>query len=378
MKSITFLWFIGLIFIFSCGKNRPISVLVVNPIEANRENETIEVDLSSVFQNLSGTSIEKIQVTDKDGKLLASQKIDTNNDEMFDLLIFQTDLRPREEKTFYLKQKGEVSFPAKTFARFVPEREDDFAWENDRIAYRMYSKKLAAKENVDSGVDVWVKSVDQLVIDKWYASEDYHEDHGEGLDFYKVGPSRGCGGLAIFDGNKLVGTGGFAGYQVIVNGPIRSQFELEYDPVEIEGKFYTERRKISIDAGWNLYKTESRIESKENFQVAVGIKIHPEQGNGFVVTNKAKGFISFWEPATAGNGELGTAIVLKADQVRAMQEIEGHHVVIADVKAGETFCFYSGAGWSKSKHFPDHQSWNEYVENKALCMNNPVNVIIKK
>ena len=34
--------------------------------------------------------------------------------------------------------------PLRTFARFVPERLDDFAWESDRIAYRMVDGPIAA------------------------------------------------------------------------------------------------------------------------------------------------------------------------------------------------------------------------------------------
>ena len=70
-----------------------------------------------------------------------------------------------------------------TFCRFVPERSDDFAWENDKIAFRAYGPALrAGTEN--SGIDCWLKRVDYPIIDTWYkeASEgkSYHKDHGEG------------------------------------------------------------------------------------------------------------------------------------------------------------------------------------------------------
>ena len=40
-------------------------------------------------------------------------------------------------------------------------------------------------------------------MEKWYYLATYHEDHGEGLDMYKVGPSRGCGGTGIWRDGKL-------------------------------------------------------------------------------------------------------------------------------------------------------------------------------
>ena len=87
------------------------------------------------------------------------------------------------------------------FGRFVPEREDDFAWENDKVAFRIYGPNSGGKGPV-SGVDAWFKKVDYSIVDKWYAEQlqgkSYHVDHGEGHDIYHVGPSRGVGGTAIW------------------------------------------------------------------------------------------------------------------------------------------------------------------------------------
>ena len=52
-------------------------------------------------------------------------------------------------------------------SRFVPERKDDFAFENDKVAFRIYGPALKdSKEN--SGIDCWLKRVDYPTIDKWY------------------------------------------------------------------------------------------------------------------------------------------------------------------------------------------------------------------
>jgi hypothetical protein len=82
--------------------------------------------------------------------------------------------------------------PSRACARFVPQAFDDVAWENDRIAFRVYGPALEKEQKTGSGIDVWVKSTHQLVIDRWYKSDDYRRDHGEGLDFYSVGEGRGC------------------------------------------------------------------------------------------------------------------------------------------------------------------------------------------
>lgn len=91
----------------------------------------------------------------------------------------------------------------------------DFAWENDKVAFRTYGpacQKLFEDGKpgglISSGIDCWLKRVDYPIIDKWYkkneAGGSYHVDDGEGLDNYHVGTTRGCGGTAIIEDGKLV------------------------------------------------------------------------------------------------------------------------------------------------------------------------------
>ena len=43
----------------------------------------------------------------------------------------------------------------------------------------------------------------KLVVNDWYMVDNYHQDNGDGGDFYSVGKSRGCGGLGIWQNGKL-------------------------------------------------------------------------------------------------------------------------------------------------------------------------------
>ena len=49
----------------------------------------------------------------------------------------------------------------KVMARYVPERADDFVWENDLVAYRAYGKALEGNPT-SPGFDVWVKKAGKL------------------------------------------------------------------------------------------------------------------------------------------------------------------------------------------------------------------------
>lgn len=71
------------------------------------------------------------------------------------------------------------AYPVKTYGRYVPERKDDFAWENDKIAFRMYGKELEkTPKEMAYGTDVWVKSTDRMVINERYKRGKYHENQG--------------------------------------------------------------------------------------------------------------------------------------------------------------------------------------------------------
>ena len=56
----------------------------------------------------------------------------------------------------------------KVMAREVPERADDFVFENNLIAGRFYGKALEGNPT-SPGIDIWVKLPGALVADEWYA-----------------------------------------------------------------------------------------------------------------------------------------------------------------------------------------------------------------
>ncbi|HWI56372.1 MAG TPA: glycoside hydrolase family 88 protein, partial [Bacillota bacterium] len=47
--------------------------------------------------------------------------------------------------------------PAIAYGTFMPQRKDDFAWENDRVAFRIYGPALEATGEISSGIDIWCK-----------------------------------------------------------------------------------------------------------------------------------------------------------------------------------------------------------------------------
>lgn len=255
---------------------------------------------------------------------------------------------------------------SKVYARFVPERMDDFAWENDRIAFRMYGPALIKGEGtVSSGIDVWVKSTPRLVIDKWYAGDDYHRDHGEGLDAYNVRTSRGCGGVGIWDGGKLHTSSNFSSWRVIENGPKRAVFELTYEAWDANGRRISEVKRISLEAGSHFNRIESTFQSDTPGPIEVGIGIATRDGEGGQwQEGAADGWFSYWEPESPPNGHTACAVIVPGG-IRRFEDTSTDRIAVVAAEPGKTLIYRAGAAWSKGGEFRDGKSWGEYVRRQA-------------
>src|SRR6478736_2077567 len=177
-----------------------LTVTAVNKLPLVRASQTIELTTAQLAP-LGAKDFATVHVQDSAGKELLAQAVDTDYDayRKADIVIFQADFAASETKTFMVTTGKKQEFSKeqfKAFGRFNRERFDDFAWENDRIAHRTYGKALETWDGEplsSSTIDVWSKRTPQLVINDWYLTDNYHEDSGEGADYYSAGASRGCG-----------------------------------------------------------------------------------------------------------------------------------------------------------------------------------------
>lgn len=253
---------------------------------------------------------------------------------------------------------------AVAYGAFLPQRKDDFAWENDRIAFRMYGPALERGGEISSGIDIWVKRTSKPVIEKWYFQADYHKDHGEGLDFYKVGPSRGCGATAVVRDGKLYAANNFVTWRLLQNGPAKVAFELGYAPYDVAGVKVKETRRISLETGSNLNRIETRFDwegGPEELPVMVGIV--KRQGGEGADYAKDGTWVAYWEPEQADSGQIGCGVVMESPA--SQLDTAEHAGLQATVKRGQSLVYYAGAGWSKSGQFANKAEWVSYISNFA-------------
>jgi hypothetical protein len=368
------------------------TVTAKNDLDIARPFETIEVPWSDVAKALPDIAADSITVTDSAGKEIPSQAVDSNADGKPDLLIFQSDFGPSESKTFTIDNKSHGQYDPKVFCRFVPERLDDFAWESDKIAYRTYGPALEKADPAGSGLDVWCKKTPNLIINEWYKKAEgpsggyYHVDHGEGLDCYKTGHARGCGGTAVWKNGQMYtnGTKGYKTWKVFANGPVRCEFELTYEPWDANGEEVSEVKHISLDAGHHLMKIQSTFTTNNADQsaripIAIGIQHHDKPGTA--AAHKDAGWIRYWDAGdlTKGvtdNGNIGTGAVMDPAKIDDATDTKDHVVILTNATRGEPITYYSGAGWDKSPDIHSVEDWDKYLANCARCVTSPIKATI--
>ena len=387
-----FLLIVGL---FSCQDSENIKTFTVkNKLDIDRQRETVSISVDKVKAMAEEYGVENLLIREDGGKkILLSQTMDIDVDGEVDEILFQTDLTANEEKKFIIEgvENGQNLQPAtevSTFSRLVPERIDDYAWENDRVAFRTYGPEAQRITEsgepggtLTSGIDAWLKRVDYPVIDKWYQNHQekagaYHIDSGEGYDPYHVGDSRGVGGIGVWENDSLYVSKNFTDFKTIATGPIRTVFELSYAPWEANGRTIQETKRISLDLGSNLSRYEVSLESEQELSnAAVGLALHEKQGE--VRANPEQGWFRYWEPMDGS--ELGVGLVMDPNMIKDYQERkveqndQSHLLVVADPE-NQKLTYYAGFGWKKSGQFTSPEEWDQYLANFSKKVASPVEV----
>lgn len=353
---------------------------VVNPIALSRNAETIHLPWQGITEMVPGLTEEDAAVYDVESRqFLVTQIVDIDGRKG---LLFQADFEPEQTKSYTLmKLPDGVKKPhpqTTTYCCFLPERHDDFAWENDKVANRMYGPALEF-ETITSGVDAWGKSVPYPVVEKFirdYTQKEipYHENHGEGGDFYKVGNTLGCGGLAPFVDERVQLPRNFASWKVLANGPIRSVFELTYETWEAGDYTVSETKRISIDLGSNMSRFECRYTAQdaETVPLAAGIVLRETSDQ----TWTDDGTIAYWLPTDFVEGMFGCGVVFGSGYNPEIIEADSHLLLKLDHKIDNPVVYYAGSCWDENAEFDSLDKWRQYLADFKTRIDNPIFVSI--
>lgn len=330
------IWFFCIIcfLVLSCEAEKKLTFK--NPLPVDRADEIIilpkadlskkvalKADLLPVFKNAAGEILPS-QLDDLDG--------DGNWDEAVLLLDFKAsetiDVRvgfvteseyPEFEKRTNLRlailqddgSYNEVdsykALPCKDDFKVIAQAES-VSWENDKIAFRNYFDCRNVK-------DLFGKLKPELILDKLSTPEmgSYHDLNDWGMDVLHCGSSLGSGGLALLRNDSLyrLGSTDVYEFQKIVEGPVRSLFELRYKGWEVEGEMLEAVERISIYPGKYWFESDvTYTGTKENDQIVTGIVTSHLKREPFAFQAGDFQCIGTHDVQSLNNDELGMAVIV--------------------------------------------------------------------
>lgn len=306
---------------FACPHEKGVEVTINNPSALDRSKEITEISIDAIAK-LNG---ESFIISDNSGKQIPYQ---ITHDQK---IIFPVDVNANSSVTYQIKPGTPEKVATVACGNFYPERVDDIAWENDRIAFRTYGPALQATGEQAFGYDIWVKRVSEPVVDMRYKTElnpesrakiaelqktdkqaarelansiSYHIDHGNGLDYYKVGPTLGAGTSALLANDSIVYPYCYKEYEILDNGPLRFTVKLVYNPLKVkENNNIIETRLLSLDAGSQMNKiTLSFANLNDATPLVTGIVLHDPSMD--YQADGTKGYIAYADPEDSVNGQI--------------------------------------------------------------------------
>ena len=369
------------------------TITVVNNSPQPFTNTIVEIPWNTVLLAFPAVDTARLRVVLLPNNRELPYQLEHRGQQAVRHLLVQVSVGSQQRIQLRLLPEPPAPVMPRTFCRYVPERFDDFAWENDRIAFRIYGKALNGRKDNAFGTDVWAKRTDKLVLNNWYKTGDYHGDHGEGLDYYHVGLTLGAGDIGAWLGDTINYIHNYTAWQVLDNGPLRSTFRVTYPAYAFGGTKVNTTKIISLDAGSQLSRVEVQVTHNHPrpLPMVVGISLRPEPNvarpnaarQGVVRFEEKKGIMSYWEPTHGADGTLGIGTVFPAPTALvAMREQQQHALTEVLVESGKSFVYHDGAAWDKAGprsagQITSAAAWQSHLQEYADRLRHPLIIATK-
>ncbi|MBZ4041058.1 DUF4861 family protein [Flavobacterium hibisci] len=376
MKSIKFFFY----FVFSIpmcfwAQNKA-TITIENNSALDRKEVVVAISWKNILERYPEIDTSNFVVINPKTKKQVIFQLEHRMFSVIQNLLVQVDLKAKSKLPLFVQKGKPDVFTIKTYARYVPERKDDFAWENDHIAFRTYGKAIEGSNEDAYGFDVWVKRTNKMVINERYKRADYHTDHGDGLDYYQVGHTLGAGNMAPYVKDTIRYSANYHRWKMLDNGPLRSTFQLIYDSWNAGGIKIGVIKTISLDAGSQLSRIENSYTFNETQALPVVAGISKRANPGKILLNEQQGIMAYWEPASDKNGTTATGVILTtpvsnmwADKIQLLAK--------TTVQNNDSIIYYAGAAWDKAGKFTDAKKWFDYLENFYHEINNPLVISVQ-
>lgn len=322
----------------SCEKE--VSMVFENPMSVDRIDEVIVVTRAELSSKIDLTEGLLPVFEINDNELIPSQLDDVDRDGEWDEAVMILDFAANEKLEVQIALVSESEYPSfemrtnlrlgikqedgsyKEFKKYsAPSYKEGFkviaqaesvSWENDKIAFRNYLDARNTK-------DLFGKLKRRMVMDNVGTKEygNYHKLSEWGMDILHCGSSLGSGGIALLRNDSLfrLGSTEVYNYENIIEGPVRSIFELRYKGWNVDGEMLDAVERITIYAGKYWFESEVSVEGcKNGDQIVTGIVTSRLKREPFTFDVADFKCMGTHDSQSENKDELGMAVIVPKNE----------------------------------------------------------------
>lgn len=386
------------------GQEKKIEVIVENPWNAEKVDEPVVIDLSSLG---AGFTVKSATVFDGTNEI-PSQLDDMNGDTRADELAFVINLPASGKKTLNVtlsSLKSDKTYPARVYAEmlFRTSKKNKYAkgyaiyadgasdtynvqhhhgaaFESELVAYRIYF-------NEKQTTDLYGKFHKGLELEEsQFYPTDEQLKRGFGDDVIKVNSSCGAGTLRGWDGTQstLIKPVAVRGQRILASGPVRTIVDAEVKGWQYQNKELNMINRYTLYAGHRDAQVDVLFDAPLDKEVfCTGVQNITRHADMFSDHN---GLVASW----GTDWPVNDTVKYKKETVGLATYIPKKYVV-KETSDKENFLYtISAPGKSSFRYYtsftscketfgyPDKEKWFAYVQEWKKALEQPVKITVVK
>lgn len=386
------------------GQEKKIEVIVENPWNAEKVDEPVVIDLSSLG---AGFTVKSATVFDGTNEI-PSQLDDMNGDTRADELAFVINLPASGKKTLNVKLsslKSDKTYPARVYAEmlFRTSKKNKYAkgyaiyadgasdtynvqhhhgaaFESELVAYRIYF-------NEKQTTDLYGKFHKGLELEEsqFYPTGEQLK-RGFGDDVIKVNSSCGAGTLRGWDGTQstLIKPVAVRGQRILASGPVRTIVDAEVKGWQYQNKELNMINRYTLYAGHRDAQVDVLFDAPLDKEVfCTGVQNITGHADMFSDHN---GLVASWGTDWPVNDTVkykketaGLATYIPKKYVVKETSDKENFLYTISAPGKSSFRYYTSFTSCKETFgYPDKEKWFAYVQEWKKALEQPVKITVVK
>lgn len=386
------------------GQEKKIEVIVENPWNAEKVDEPVVIDLSSLG---AGFTVKSATVFDGTNEI-PSQLDDMNGDTRADELAFVINLPASGKKTLNVtlsSLKSDKTYPARVYAEmlFRTSKKNKYAkgyaiyadgasdtynvqhhhgaaFESELVAYRIYF-------NEKQTTDLYGKFHKGLELEEsQFYPTDEQLKRGFGDDVIKVNSSCGAGTLRGWDGTQstLIKPVAVRGQRILASGPVRTIVDAEVKGWQYQNKELNMINRYTLYAGHRDAQVDVLFDAPLDKEVfCTGVQNITGHADMFSDHN---GLVASWGTDWPENDTVkykketvGLATYIPKKYVVKETSDKENFLYTISAPGKSSFRYYTSFTSCKETFgYPDKEKWFAYVQEWKKALEQPVKITIVK